>query len=331
MRFKLSYGLTAIVMSCLAIPAFAQPPGQPGQRGERGRGGPPGGGGMFFGGGGGGFTSRLSLLRIMEVRKELELADEQVAEIEKLDEELRAKYPIGRGPGGPFGPPGGPGGPPGGERGRRGGTNEGALRSVPTQWYFVQQVQQPQPGQPGQRGERGRGGFGGFQPPSPEQQAEMEKMRAERDREAATKLADILLPHQVKRLNEIFVQVSGTGALMDEEVGKQLGISAAQKAKMGEIRQQNQDAMAATMREMFQAGGGGGGGDRDANRAKFEEMRKANEAKVVAVLSADQQKKFEEMKGKPFAMPEMGRGGPGGAPGGPGRGPGGGRPPGNNN
>ncbi len=333
MRFKLGYGVTAIVMSCVAVSTFAQQPGQPGQRGERGRGGPPGGGGTFFGGGGGGFTSRLSLLRIMEVRKELELADEQVGEIEKLDEELRAKYPTGRGPGGPGGPPGGPGGPPGGERGRRGGNNnEGALRSVPTQLYFVQQNQPPaqpgQPGQPGGRGERGRGG-GGFPQMTPEQQAEMEKMRAERDREAATKLADILLPHQVKRLNEIFVQQAGTAALLDEEVGKQLGVSPAQRAKLVEVRQQNLDSMAAAMREMFQAGGGGGGGgDRDAIRTKMEEMRKGNDAKVLAVLSADQQKKFEEMKGKPFAMPEMGRGGPGG-PGG--RGPGGGRPPGNNN
>jgi len=148
MRFKFNFGLAAIAMTCLAISALAQ---QPGQRGERGRGGAPGGGFPMFGGGGGNFTSRLSLLRMPEIRKELELADEQVAAIETLDEELRAKYPTGRGG------PGGPGGQPGGDRGRRPGNNEGASLNVPVQWYFVQQNQPP--GQPGQ----GRGGRGGPQ------------------------------------------------------------------------------------------------------------------------------------------------------------------------
>jgi hypothetical protein len=311
MRFKFNFGLAAIAMTCLAISALAQQPGQPGQRGDRGRGGPPGGGG--FGMFGGNFTSRMSLLRTAEIRKELELADEQVAAIEMLDEELRAKYPMGRG--------GGPGGQPGG--GRRGGNNnnEGALQTVPAQWYFVQQNQPP--GQPGQG--RGRGG----PPQTPEEQAAMEKQRVERDREANAKLADILLPHQVKRLNEIYVQQAGTAALQDEEIAKLLGISDAQKAKLAEVSQQNRESIGAAMREMFQ--GGGGGGDRDANRAKMEELRKNGEAKVMALLSADQQKKFEEMKGKVFAMPEGRGGGPGGrgGPGG-GRGPGGARPGGNN-
>lgn len=297
MRFKFLGSLAIVAGLCFAAVAMAQPQGQPGQPGGRGRGGPPGGGG--FG------TSRLRLLQMDEIRKELELADEQVAAIKELDEELRAKYPTIGGRGGPGG--GGPGAPGGG---RRGGTNnnEGALRTVPTQWFFVTQEQQP--AQPGQ----GRGGRGNFQPPSPEQMAEMEKQRAERDKEANAKLADILLPHQVKRLNEIYIQQVGTAALLDDDVSKMLNISPAQKTKITEVRQQNQESFGAAMREMFQ-----GGGDRDANRTKMEELRKANDAKVLAVLSADQQKKFEELKGKPFAMPEGGgRGGPGGGRGAPG-------------
>src|SRR5262249_55313301 len=244
--------------------------------------------------------TRMFLLFSPEVRKELELADEQVAELEKVAAELREKYPMGGGRGGG-------GGPPGGERGKRGGNNnnEGALRTVPTQWFFVQQ-NQPQ-GQQGQ-GRGGRGGGGG--PPTPEQQAEFEKMRLERAKEEKVKLAEILLPHQIKRLNEIFVQQAGTAALYDEDIAGQLAINDAQKAKIAEIRQQNQEVMGPIMREMFQ-------GDRDAARAKLDEIRKATDAKLVAVLSADQQKKFEEMKGKPFAMPEgAGRGGPGGGRGG---------------
>jgi Spy/CpxP family protein refolding chaperone len=76
--------------------------------------------------------------------------------------------------------------------------------------------------------------------------------------------------------------------------------------------------MGAQMRELFQ----GGGGDREAIQAKMQELRRAADAKVLAVLTPEQQKKFEEMKGKPFAMPEgFGRGGFGpGGPGGRGRG-----------
>ncbi len=177
-------------------------------------------GGMFGGGmfGGGGMRSRMSLLGITEVKKELELADEQVAEIEKVNEELRAKYPN---PFGGRGGPGGPGGAPGGDnqRGRRGGNNnnnnEGAF-VAPTQWYFVV-AQEPNPQQPGQ-GRRGGGGGGNFQPPTPEQMAEFQKQRLERSREEKAKLAEILLPNQIKRLNEIFIQQAGIAALQDEEV-----------------------------------------------------------------------------------------------------------------
>jgi hypothetical protein len=235
----------------------------------------------------------------------LELADEQVAAIRELNDALREKYPMAGGRGGP-------GGGPGGERGRRGGgtnnNNEGALLAPSTQWFFVTQEQQP--GQPGQ-GRGGRGG-GNFQPPTPEQQAESDKQRAERDKEANAKLAEILLPHQIKRLNEIYVQQAGTAALFDDEIGKQLGISDSQKAQLTKVRDANLESMRTQGREAFNLEG-------EARAAKFAEMRKESDSKMLAVLSADQQKKFEELKGKPFAMPDFGgRGGPGGGRGGPG-------------
>ena len=129
MRFKLAFHLAALAVIGLSASIMAQqpPPGQGGQ-GRGGRGGFGGPGGSMFGGG----TTRISLLGMPEVRKELELADEQVAEIEKVQQELRAKY----------GGRGGPGGAPGGGdgKGRRGGNNnnnEGALLTAPSQWYFV--------------------------------------------------------------------------------------------------------------------------------------------------------------------------------------------------
>jgi hypothetical protein len=306
MRFKLAIHFTAVCLLGVASAVIAQQPGQQGQ-GQQGRGGrgfpggPPGGfGGGMFGGGG---ASRMGLLRIAEVRKELELADEQVAEIEKVNEELRAKYPS------PFGGRGGPGGTPGGDgqRGRRGGTNnnEGASLAVPAQWYFVV-AQDPQQGQ----GQKGGRGFGNFQPPTPEQLAEMEKQRLERSREENAKLAEILLPNQLKRLNEIYIQQAGTQALQDEDVAKTLGISDAQKDQITKVREANREAMRSQGQEAF------AGLDGEARAAKFAEMRKANDDKVLAVLTAAQRTKFEEMKGKPFTMPEGGFGRGGGGPGG---------------
>jgi hypothetical protein len=283
MRFKLAFQLAAVALIGLTASVMAQQPGQQGQ--DRNRGG--GGGGFMFGGGF--LRSRISFLRIPEVKKELELADEQVAEIEKVNEELQAKYPMFGGRGG--------GGPPGG---RRGGTNnnnnEGALQIVPARTYYValQEANQQQ----GQG--RGRGGIPQF---TPEQRAEMEKQRTERTREERAKLAEILLPNQIKRLNEIFVQVNGVSALQDEEIAKELGISEAQKAKLAEVRQANDEASRSQGREAF------AGLDDAARGAKFAEMRKESDAKLLAVLTPDQQKKLEAMKGKPFAMPEgTGRG-----------------------
>lgn len=305
--------LTVALFGLMATAVLAQQPGQrgegqrgegqrgDGQRGEgqRGRGGPPGGGFGFFGGGGG--MSRLMLLGISEVQKELELADEQVKEIQKIQEDFRARF---RGPGGP------PGG--GGERRGRGGDgNRGDRTSVgaPAEWYFVQAQEQGQ----GRRG----GGFGQL---TEEQRAEFEKVRVERAREEKAKLADILLPNQLERLTQIFVQVAGVEALRDEDVAKELALSDAQAAKISEVRRANQEALGEQMRGLF--GGGGGEGDRDAARAKMEEFRKTSDAKLLAVLTPDQQKTFDEMKGKPFKMPEgFGRGGfggRGGPPGGPG-------------
>src|SRR5262249_53851637 len=154
-----------------------------GGKGGPGRGGPGGFGG--FGGGGFGGTSLLGLLRIPEVQKELELVDEQMTAIQKLQDEARAAFGGGRG---------GPGGD--GTKGRTKGKGNGAsIQNPPAEWFFVQQAQ-PGQGQ-GQGGRRGGGGFGQL---TDEQRAEFQKQRAEQK----AKLAEILLPHQMKRLTEIY-------------------------------------------------------------------------------------------------------------------------------
>jgi hypothetical protein len=310
MRSRLVTVLASVLLACLLIPALAQQPG--GQPGGKGKGGPPGG----FGGGMGGVgfgMSRLFLLRLPEIQKELELVDEQMTAIQKLQEEL------GRGRGGPPGQEGDRRRGKGGEDGKKGPTGAD-LRRVPADWYFVQAQGQNQP-----QGQ-GRRPFG--QPPTEEERAQFEQQRLERAREEKAKLAEILLPHQLKRLNEIYLQIAGVGALQDEDVAKELNITADQKVKMTAVREEH----SAKRREMFT--GGGGGGDREALMAKMTEMRKVEDEQVLGVLTADQKAKLTEMKGKPFDLPEgalrAGFGGRG--PGGPGSTRGKGGPPkGNNN
>jgi len=146
------------------------------------------------------------------------------------------------------------------------------------------------------------------------------EFRARREKETAAanaKLAEILLPHQVKRLQEISLQQRGTMALSDPKVAAELKITDEQKKKLEEANTANMEAM----RSAFQ------GGNRDQNREqmreKMQELRKQAEGRVLAVLTADQKAQFAKMKGEPFQMPEgafgggrQGRGGEGGREGG---------------
>ncbi len=159
-----------------------------------------------------------------------------------------------------------------------------------------------------------------------ERTAFFEKMQAaqkERAKKMREQLEEVLLPEQLTRLQELSIQIRGVGALQDEEVQKELGITDEQKKKFETTRETIQTEMREKMRELMASG------DREKMREAFGNVRTEMEAKVMEVLTSDQKKKFEEMKGEAFEMPEelrggMMRGGPGGGgdrgPGGPGGG-----------
>jgi Spy/CpxP family protein refolding chaperone len=234
----------------------------------------PGGGQRGFGGGFGGGSSRLGLLRIEAVQKELGLTEDQIASIRKLSEELR---PMGRGRGGE-------GGQPRRGGGRRGGDNNPDARVGGVDQFFVQ-------AQPG-RGQL-----------SDEERAKMREEAAARAKKEREELAKILKPEQLKRLTEIYIQQAGIAALQDADVAEKLKISDEQKEKMAKVREEQ----GAAMRELFT-----GGGDREAARSKMADLRKQTDEKTLAVLSEDQKKQFEELKGKKFDMPENAGRRPGG-------------------
>jgi hypothetical protein len=292
MRYVQLFVALALVL-CVAVAAEAQPGG----RGQRGQGGfgQGGFGGQFGGGGGGG--SLIGLLGNEAVQKELGLTEDQITAVRELQRELRPQR--GPGAGGPRGEGRGEGRPrgEGGEgrrpRGPRGSDNEARL-GAPTDFF----VQQPQPGQRRQLSEEERA-----------QLREEAEARAKKEQE---ELAKILKPEQLKRLKEIYIQQAGTQALNTPWVAEELGITADQRERMATARRE----AAESLREAFQ-----GGGDREGARERLAELRRGSEEKLLAVLSADQKRKFEEMKGEPFEMPRPERrpGGPGGAGGRPAR------------
>jgi hypothetical protein len=117
----------------------------------------------------------------------------------------------------------------------------------------------------------------------------------------------ILTAEQAKRAREIQLQMQGARALTTPEVAKELGLSEKQVADI-------QQALTVPRPEGGQPGqapGGGGGFDREAFMKAREEANK----KALAILTADQRKRWEAMQGKKFEF-QMPQRAPGGAPGG---------------
>ncbi len=199
----------------------------------------------------GGFTrggdSSLGLLRSDEVQKELELTDEQKADITKILEESRGDRP---------------------------------------QINFRDLSEE-------QRREK-------F--------AEMREQAQKRAAETMTKVEGVLLPPQVKRLKQIGIQARGLRALSDDDVAKTLKLTDDQQKEIAAANEKS----AEQMRELFQ------GGNREGAREKLTALRKQTEETILGVLTADQKKEFDNLKGEAFELPQrtFGRGGQGGRQGG---------------
>jgi len=144
---------------------------------------------------------------------------------------------------------------------------------------------------------------------------ERTKMLAER-REAAEKraaeakkmLAGVLNEQQLKRLNEIKIQVEGIRALNDDEVAAKLEITDEQQGKIEAAEDANRDKMQEAMQGRR---GGRDSGDREAAMKKMEELRKSAESSVLDILTKEQQAQFAAMQGKKFDMPQPRFGGRG--------------------
>lgn len=150
--------------------------------------------------------------------------------------------------------------------------------------------------------------------------AELMEKRKAWNEQAIKEVQEILLPPQFDRLHEISIQVRGISALADPKVQDELGLSEQQKTKLKELR----DSVETQMRAMFEGMRGLSDEQRrtrmNEGREKMEKLRKDVQDQTVAILSAEQRDKFEQMKGKKIdvQMPRGFGGPPGGGPGGPG-------------
>ncbi|MDG1513141.1 MAG: hypothetical protein P8L78_15655 [Mariniblastus sp.] len=128
----------------------------------------------------------------------------------------------------------------------------------------------------------------------------MEKMREMRDRRTAEmkkELDDILLPHQIERLEQIANQASAQGgarSLMGGSLADKLGITADQKERLSEKAEELQKEM----------------------NEKIAKLRAEMQDELLGELTADQRAQYKEMMGDAFKFERSTRGGPGGDRGG---------------
>ena len=124
--------------------------------------------------------------------------------------------------------------------------------------------------------------------------AKMTELAAKFDKDAGEKLAGLLAAEQMTRLAQIRLQtLPSLDALAGKDVADKLKLTDEQKAKLAQISKD----MQAKRSELFAS-------MRDASREKrteayqkYRKMRTEADAKALEVLSIEQQKAFEEMKG----------------------------------
>jgi Spy/CpxP family protein refolding chaperone len=141
-------------------------------------------------------------------------------------------------------------------------------------------------------------GFGQFN----QIRADMDKLNREASAEVDAKLDDA----QRQRLQEIAIQVNGAAALNDPSVVEKLNLSDEQKKKLEEVRAENSKAVEDAMSDF-------GDLSREERRDKFRTLAETSDSNLLGVLTDEQKKNFDEMKGTEIDVdlsPLFGRGRP---------------------
>ena len=141
----------------------------------------------------------------------------------------------------------------------------------------------------------------------------MEEMRKKHEQAQQQVLASLTAP-QKARLRQITLQMYGAAVISHPEISRELGITADQKKKLAAVQAQNTEEMRKAFPPLTPPGKGA---KREEFRkhhemsmsrmqqqmSKVSEIRKRADARIVAILTAVQKKKWQQMVGKKFQMP----------------------------
>ena len=254
MRINVLLSVVVLFLFCFQSTADAQ-----GQRGQGTR------------------VSRSALVMADAVQQELDLTEEQQEQLDEMRQAMRSQRGQRRRPGGNEGE---------GKRGegKRGEGKRGEGKRGEGERGEGKRGE-------GKRGEgkRGEGRRGAGQQRNRGGAANLEQVQKEIDG-----LSEILLEHQMTRLNEIYVQAMGARAIQDPVISEALDISDDQKAQMQDLRAEMREELMALRDTM----------ERSEIREKMMEMSAEANEKMLDVLSKKQTKKLAGMKGEAFDLPE---------------------------
>ena len=217
-------------------------------------------------------VSRSALVMADAVQQELDLTEEQQEQLDEMRQAMRSQRGQRRRPGGNEG------------EGKRGEGKRGEGKRGEGKRGEGERGE-------GKRGEgkRGEGRRGAGQQRNRGGVANLEQVQKEIDG-----LSEILLEHQMTRLNEIYVQAMGARAIQDPVISEALDISDDQKAQMQDLRAEMREELMALRDTM----------ERSEIREKMMEMSAEANEKMLDVLSKKQTKKLAGMKGEAFDLPK---------------------------
>lgn len=127
---------------------------------------------------------------------------------------------------------------------------------------------------------------------------EIQKVLEQHAQETRERVAKILAPEQMHRLNEINIQVVGVDALTYDDVAQSLGLTAAQRDELKNLADETRRKLA----ELNSTNGGLPSNDarRQAWKARQSEIIADRKASSLALLSDEQKSKFEKLQGEKF-------------------------------
>ena len=150
---------------------------------------------------------------------------------------------------------------------------------------------------------------GNFNPQDSSTQTKMQNFFEDMSKDSLS----VLTPAQTKRLGELAIQSRGAMAVVQPDVAKELGITAAQKAKIDDLQRLMNEANEGLYEKVRE-----NEMDRDEMFATVQKNAKSLDVEIEKVLTPKQRAKLKELGGAPFEFKDPKPGTPGswGRPGG---------------